>query len=161
MEITNFLHKARDSKEFFSVVDLKMMISNCQKYLNALASNPIFLCEELRELLALRNLNFREIDKHIRLISEQEKIETIRVKDSMLKVDDYNVKKPTDAVKGVKHKFVFKGVDRTLSGQKPKYTLFCSLGESKWYFERELATLVTFIKGLKNEDKTKKDAWLQ
>ncbi len=160
LEIQSYIDKSIDKKNDFSMVDLKMMIGSCSNYLNNVASTPLFMIDTLREFLGLRNINFREIDLYIQRISNEEKTNYNNMKGSIMKIEtkrDINIENRVE----LKDKFVFKGIDRRLIFNKYKYTLFCSLGQSKWYCEKSAENIIDFIKSLRIEERTKKDEWLR
>ena len=133
------------------------MTTSCNNFLNEVCSNPLFMTDRLRNFLSLRNINFKEIDAFIERATKEEKANFALMQHSVLKFE--NASPQTQGQVALKDRFVFKGVDRTSVLDQTRFTLFCSLGQSKWYFEKTHEDISQFVESLGFEDRERKDQW--
>lgn len=181
LEVQHYLKKNndakfnKDSKQAFTMVDVKMMIGSCTTYLTTLASQPLFFNENLRGFLGLRNLNFRELDLHIQNSQSSEKDNYKAMQGSILNFDlrgspsaGVSPFKPLperdddnlyESVVSYKELITFRGEDRTTISGQTRYTLFCKLGDSSWYVSKTKTELEQLIQGCTGEDKIQRDEW--
>jgi len=157
LEIKSYLRKGGAGSEVFSTMDLKMLTASCANFLNGVASNPVFLNDHLRNFLNIRSMNFREIDLFIDRASAEEKANNTNMQKGILHFD--LPKQSPRQSSPLQDKFTFRGLDRTQVLGNTKYTLFCSLGQSTWYFECTPASLIQFIQTLPNPDRSLTDKW--
>lgn len=134
-----------------------MLLASCNSFLDEVTANPLFLTDRVRNFLGLRGLNFREIDAHIERAAREEKASFALMQHSVLKFDAASL--PGAPAPAPKDRFVFQGVDRTSVLDLTRFTLFCSLGQSKWYFEKTREELAQFLESLAGEERARKDRW--
>ena len=153
------MKKSTEKKDKFSLIDIKMMVNSCSSFLNDLSNNPIFMVDNLRSFLGLRNINFKEVDEFIKRTSAEERDNHKAMEMSVIKINSQIFQTKEQAVQ-LKDQFVFKGIDRQKVLGNVKYSFFCGLGQSKWYFEKQVVEVTEFVKGLMFEQRVKKDQWL-
>lgn len=158
LRLQDFVKKSLNKKVVFSTVDLKLMIGNCSTFLNLLASDPVFLVGPARAFLGVQNLNFREVDICQERLAADERAHHASMREEVRKTES-----PPDGRKSslleLRDAFAFKGVDRRAAFGKSKYTLFCSLGQSAWYCEKTAADVAGFVRGLRKEERERRDEW--
>lgn len=164
LRIQDYIKKSMDKKTVFSTVDLKMMIGNCCTFLNLLACQPLFMVSSLRTFLGIHNLNFREVDLFIERMTQDEKEHHDTMRSSLMQDENKDLLKSLDPVKSplqLRGSFWFKGIDRHRVAGKMKYTLFCRVGQTKWYVEKTTEDLEAFVKSLMMADRSRREDWLR